>query len=185
MFSGFIIFANKNFSGETLKRFNESFIEYVARTKGRTKEDFYLYSAGNEMAQVDGFLGAVSIAMGGIAAISLIVGGIGIMNIMLVSVTERTREIGTRKALGATTRDILTQFLIESAVLSAIGGIIGTAIASGAILIAGAIMQQSVVIRPLIVILAVGFSALVGIFFGIYPALKAAKRDPIIALRYE
>lgn len=185
MFSGLRIFANKNFSGETLKRFNENFVEYVARNKGRNKEDFYLYSAGNEMAQVDGFLGAISIAMGGIAAISLIVGGIGIMNIMLVSVTERTREIGTRKALGATTRDILTQFLIESAVLSAIGGIIGTSIASGAILIAGAIMQQSVVIRPIIVILAVGFSALVGIFFGIYPALKAAKRDPIIALRYE
>ena len=107
------------------------------------------------------------------------------MNIMLVSVTERTREIGTRKALGATTRDIMIQFLTESAVLSAIGGIIGIALAAGLVSILGALFSLPVVIKPYVVLMAVGFSAVVGIFFGIYPAKKAAQRDPIIALRYE
>ena len=153
--------------------------------KNRKKEDYYIVDVGAQMSQVDQFLGGVSVAMGGIAAISLLVGGIGIMNIMLVSVTERTREIGTRKALGATTGDILTQFLIESAVISAIGGTIGIIIASAGMSIVGALLKQSVVIKPVAVLLAVGFSAVVGIFFGIYPAQKAAKRDPIECLRYE
>lgn len=179
------IFADTSFRGARLAKFNNEFLEYIAKTKGRNTEDYYLADVGKEMGQVDGFLGAVSIGMGGIAAISLLVGGIGIMNIMLVSVTERTKEIGTRKALGATTGDILTQFLIESAVLSAVGGIIGIIIAAGGMTLAGLLLNQSVVIKPFVVVLAVGFSALVGIFFGIYPAQKAAKRDPIECLRYE
>ena len=137
------IFADTSFRGARLAKFNNEFLEYIAKTKGRNTEDYYLADVGKEMGQVDGFLGAVSIGMGGIAAISLLVGGIGIMNIMLVSVTERTREIGTRKALGATTGDILTQFLIESAVLSAVGGIIGIIIAAGGMTLAGLLLNQS------------------------------------------
>ena len=157
----------------------------MARTKNRNPEDFFIVTAQSEMSTVDSMLSGVAAAVAGIAAISLLVGGIGIMNIMLVSVTERTREIGTRKALGATTRDIMIQFLTESAVLSAIGGIIGIALAAGLVSILGALFSLPVVIKPYVVLMAVGFSAVVGIFFGIYPAKKAAQRDPIIALRYE
>jgi len=107
------------------------------------------------------------------------------MNIMLVSVTERTREIGIRKALGARTKDILVQFLIESMIISAIGGVIGTALGSGIAVIGMSIAGAELVISPIVVLFAVLFSAMVGMFFGIYPARKAAKLDPIEALRYE
>lgn len=107
------------------------------------------------------------------------------MNIMLVSVTERTREIGIRKALGARTGDILVQFLTESAILSALGGGIGVILAVGVIKLGGMVLGLPVVIKPVVVILAVSFSAIVGIFFGLYPASKAAGADPIDALRYE
>ncbi len=127
----------------------------------------------------------MSMMLGGIAGISLLVAGVGVMNIMLVSVTERTREIGIRKALGARTRDVLIQFLTESAILSALGGIIGVVLAVTVVTAGGAAYGLPVVIRPGIIILAVSFSAVVGIFFGIYPASKAAKADPIDALRYE
>lgn len=138
-----------------------------------------------QMMSVDSVMGGLSAAVGGIAAISLLVGGIGIMNIMLVSVTERTREIGIRKSLGAKTRDILVQFLTESAILSACGGVIGIIIGVGLVSVIGMAFGIGVVIRPGVVVLAVSFSAVVGIFFGLYPASKAAKADPIDALRYE
>ena len=137
------------------------------------------------MAMIDGMMGGLSAAVGGIAAISLVVGGIGIMNIMLVSVTERTKEIGIRKALGARTKDILLQFLIESAIISAAGGVIGIILGAGTVLIGGLLVGINVVIKPLVIIIAVAFSAVIGIFFGLYPASKAAKQDPIVALRYE
>ena len=121
----------------------------------------------------------------GVALISLVVGGVGIMNIMLVSVTERTREIGLRMAVGARSRDILLQFLIESTVLCLAGGILGILLGHGASLLIKNIAQWPIESSPGAVIAAVAVSALVGISFGFYPAWKASKLDPIEALRYE
>lgn len=161
------------------------FINYISRIKDKDP-GFYKYdSAKSQLTQVNGILGTLSIAIGAIAAISLVVGGIGIMNIMLVSVTERTREIGIRKSLGAKTRDILLQFLIEATIISAIGGFVGTGLG---ITIAGVGMRFAkiaIVIDPKVILLAVAFSAIVGMFFGLYPARKAARLDPIEALRFE
>jgi putative ABC transport system permease protein len=120
-----------------------------------------------------------------IAAVSLVVGGIGIMNIMLVSVTERTREIGVRKALGATRRDIMLQFLVEALALCLVGGLLGIALGTGAALALSRWMQWNTLVSPAAVLVAFGFSALVGLFFGIWPARRAAGMDPITALRYE
>lgn len=158
---------------------------YFSRTKNRNPEDWQIISLKTQMGQVDSVMAGISAAVGGIAAISLLVGGIGIMNIMLVSVTERTREIGIRKALGASTRDILIQFLTESALLSAFGGLIGVLLAIGLVSLGGAIFHLQVVIKPIIIVIAVAFSAVVGVFFGLYPANRAANEDPIVALRYE
>jgi putative ABC transport system permease protein len=135
-------------------------------------------------------IGIITIFLGSIAGISLLVGGVGIMNIMLVSVTERTREIGIRKAVGAKRRDILMQFLIESATLSLSGGLFGLLLGWGiSILIseiaAGAGFPMTTVIAPDIVILAVSVAVGIGPFFGIYPAMRAARLNPIDALRYE
>ena len=121
----------------------------------------------------------------GVALISLIVGGVGIMNIMLVSVTERTREIGLRMAVGARSKDILQQFLIESMVLCLIGGVVGILLGHGAALLVNAYLQWPVESSPEAVFAAVVVSAGVGIIFGFYPAWKASRLDPIEALRYE
>ena len=130
-------------------------------------------------------IGTVSIAISFIAGISRLVGGIGVMNIMLVSITERTREIGTRKALGAKNSSIRFQFIIESMILCLIGGILG--IFGGFLLgvIAASILGYSAAVPVAAIIVAVGFSMVIGIFFGYYPANKAARMDPIEALRYE
>jgi putative ABC transport system permease protein len=127
----------------------------------------------------------MSILLGAIASVSLIVGGIGIMNIMLVSVTERTSEIGLRQAVGAKTRDILLQFLVEAVTLSLLGGIIGIALGLAATVLISYFAQWSTQVSMLAIVLAFLFSALVGVFFGYYPARKAAYLDPIEALRYE
>ena len=123
--------------------------------------------------------------LAGIAGVSLIVGGIGIMNIMLVSVTERTREIGLRLAVGASDVDVLLQFLVEAVVLSAAGGAIGIAVGFGASYAVTQLMQWSAPVTSDAVLMAFGFAAAIGIFFGFYPARKAARLDPIEALRYE
>ncbi|HUQ16132.1 MAG TPA: ABC transporter permease [Gemmatimonadales bacterium] len=120
-----------------------------------------------------------------IAAVSLVVGGIGIMNIMLVSVTERTREIGVRKALGATRGNIMLQFLVEALALCLLGGLLGILAGIGAAMTLSRVMQWNTLISPMAVVVAFGFSALVGLFFGIWPARRAAMLDPIVALRYE
>jgi putative ABC transport system permease protein len=120
-----------------------------------------------------------------IAAVSLLVGGIGIMNIMLVSVTERTREIGVRKALGATRLNILMQFLIEALTLCLLGGIIGILLGIGTAILLSKVMQWNTLISPMAVAVAFAFSAAVGLFFGLWPARRASKLDPIVALRYE
>ncbi|MCQ4936795.1 MULTISPECIES: ABC transporter permease [Anaerotignum] len=158
---------------------------YIARMKNQPIDNVTCYSAKEEMKSIDGMLGSLSAVVGAIAAISLVVGGIGIMNIMLVSVTERTREIGIRKALGARTKDIMIQFLIEAAAISAAGGIIGTILGISIVAIGGMIVGVGVVVKPTVVMIAVVFSAVVGLGFGLYPANKAAKKDPVEALRYE
>ncbi len=123
--------------------------------------------------------------LAGIAFVSLVVGGIGIMNIMLVSVTERTKEIGIRKALGARRRDILMQFLIEALVLCIAGGLIGAALGIGSALTLQKLARWNTAVAPYAVVVAIAFSGAVGIFFGMWPAQRAAKLDPITALRYE
>ncbi|MCL1808355.1 MAG: ABC transporter permease [Clostridiales bacterium] len=163
----------------------EAFLSYITKVKNKP-DDFYMYqSADEQISQVNTVLGTLSIALGAIAAISLLVGGIGIMNIMLVSVTERTREIGIRKSLGARTKDILTQFLIEAMILSSIGGIIGMALGMSLAGLGMSAFGIGVVIQPIVIVVTVIFSAGVGMFFGIFPARKAARLDPIEALRYE
>ncbi len=158
---------------------------YIARMKNCSTDEVRINSAMEEMASIDSMLGGLSMVVGAIAAISLLVGGIGIMNIMLVSVTERTREIGIRKALGAQTRDIMIQFLIEAAAISAAGGAIGTALGISIVALGGMAFGIGVVVKPTVVAMAVSFSAVVGLGFGLYPARKAAKKDPVEALRYE
>lgn len=171
--------------GVDINTFRQKFLQYEAKVKGRNPEDLIYYAAADEMSSMDTMMGGLSVAVGAIAAISLLVGGIGIMNIMLVSVTERTREIGIRKALGARTKDIMIQFLTESALISAFGGIIGVAMGVGIVSLGAGLLGVSAVVKTSVIMVAVSFSAIVGIFFGLYPASKAAKADPIDALRYE
>jgi len=154
------------------------------------KEDFSVMSQQDLLTTATSITGILTAFLGGIAAISLLVGGIGIMNIMLVSVIERTREIGLRKAVGARNRDIMIQFLVESSFLSLLGGLIGILLGWLISLIIGQIASASgTILNPAVslnaVLLATLFSAAVGLFFGIYPARRAARLEPVEALRYE
>ena len=148
-------------------------------------DDFTIRNLTEVFAAQETSAQVMSILLGAIASVSLIVGGIGIMKIMLVSVTERTREIGLRQAVGAKTRDILSQFLVEAVTLSLLGGIIGIVVGLAASWLISYFAQWSTVVSLLSIMMAFLFSALVGVFFGYYPARKAAFLDPIEALRYE
>jgi putative ABC transport system permease protein len=147
--------------------------------------DFTVNSQTQILDMVGTITGIFTVVISSIAGISLLVGGIGIMNIMLVSVTERTREIGIRKAVGAKNRDILVQFLIESTVLSISGGVLGILFAVAVTLILARFTVLKTNITGMSILLAISFSTVIGLFFGIYPAMRAARLNPIEALRYE
>ena len=140
-------------------------------------------SLGDSMDEVNEVMGSITLFMSLVAAISLLVGGIGVMNIMLVSVTERTREIGIRKSIGARTGSVMIQFLAEAAILTALGGVLGIILGAGLATVLCRVLSLEATVRPEVVVLATVFSAAVGLFFGIYPARKAAKMKPIDALR--
>lgn len=149
------------------------------------EDDFVVRSQTDIVETATSVTSMMTMVLGAIAGVSLLVGGIGIMNIMLVSVTERTREIGIRLAIGARGGDILIQFLIEAVILSMIGGIIGILSGVGIGKIIANLIDMSIIVDPLVVFVAFFFSGAVGVFFGFYPAMKASKMNPIDALRYE
>jgi putative ABC transport system permease protein len=150
------------------------------------EDDDFIIRSPNEIAQAASATSSIlTLLLGSIASVSLLVGGIGIMNIMLVSVTERTREIGVRMAVGATEEDVKMQFLSEALVLSSIGGLVGIAFGMAGSALVSHLAHWTTFVSPLSVVVAVVFSAGVGIIFGYYPASKAAALDPIEALRYE
>ena len=167
----------------------QSDIENLLRVRHGIKDtnldDFNIQNMNSIMETMEETTGTLTLFLGAVAAISLVVGGIGIMNIMLVSVTERTREIGIRKALGATYFIIVTQFLIEAVVISLMGGLIGIALGIGASKLISLASGMSTVISVPTIVLSFAFSMAIGLVFGIYPARKAAKLNPIDALHYE
>jgi putative ABC transport system permease protein len=155
------------------------------RLQPGTEDDFSLRNLQEVMSAQEASSRVLALLLAAVASVSLLVGGIGIMNIMLVSVTERTREIGLRMALGARTRDILGQFLVEAVTLSLIGGLIGVALGLGASLAIGSFLGWRVLLSPTAIGLAVAFAFVIGVFFGFYPARKAARLNPVEALRFE
>jgi hypothetical protein len=167
----------------------QSDIENLLRVRHGIKDtnldDFNIQNMNSIMETMEETTGTLTLFLGAVAAISLVVGGIGIMNIMLVSVTERTREIGIRKALGATYFVIVTQFLIEAVVISLMGGLIGIALGIGASKLISLASGMSTVISVPTIVISFAFSMAIGLVFGIYPARKAAKLNPIDALHYE
>ena len=183
---GFSYFTVQAAAGEDSERLAEDISDFLNRYY-RSNEDYGVFALSMEsmIESVNSIMDKLSIAISVIAAISLLVGGIGVMNIMLVSVTERTREIGTRKALGATNGHIRLQFVVESAIICLIGGAIGIVLGGVLGYVGSSLLKAPSLPSFGSIALAVGFSLSVGIFFGYYPANKAAQLDPIEALRYE
>jgi len=162
-----------------------SLLETRHRIAAGGTDDFSIFDQAQLLQTATSISGTLTLLLGGIASISLVVGGIGIMNIMLVSVRERTREIGIRKALGARARDILSQFLIEALTLSLLGGVIGIALGLSISALIGRIAGWGFIFDPSTVAMATLFSLAVGVVFGVWPARLAARLDPIVALHYE
>lgn len=188
-FSSFFIFADSAEYVQGIAKKAKNILE--ARYNIRGKDMIEIYDLASQVDEISGILNYITIFVVLVAGISLLVGGIGVMNIMLVSVTERTKEIGIRKALGAKTGSILFQFLMEAVIITLIGGFIGIVLgvlgANGVCSLVGAFGMGDIKasVDPMVVLVATGFSSLIGIFFGIYPAKKAAKLSPIEALRHE
>jgi putative ABC transport system permease protein len=155
------------------------------RLQAGAADDFTIRNNADLLNTITSVSKTLTYLLGGVAAVSLIVGGIGIMNIMLVSVTERTREIGIRMAIGARPGDILAQFMTEAVILSMFGGLIGVALGVGVVLLIPRVTSMAAIVPGSAIVLAVGFAALVGIVFGVFPARKASHLDPIDALRYQ
>lgn len=160
-------------------------VQKILERRHNAPGHYAVYSMEQEMQAVSKVTGIIGLVISCIAGISLLVGGIGVMNIMLVSVTERTREIGIRMALGAQRKDILIQFLIEAVVLCSLGGCIGILLGYGGALAVALVLNLPPLVSWWVVLLAFLFSAMIGVFFGLYPANKASKLDPIVALRRE
>lgn len=168
-----------------LKEYLATLLRQRHRLADTADDDFYIRDMADILSTVEDTTKMMSFLLGGIAAVSLLVGGIGIMNIMLVSVTERTREIGIRMAIGATTRAILSQFLIEALLLCFLGGLIGVLLGWGTAETLSVVAGLTMKIPPWLIALSLGFSVLIGLFFGYYPARKAANSNPIEALHFE
>ncbi|MBN2879567.1 MAG: ABC transporter permease [Clostridia bacterium] len=158
---------------------------FMLAKAGGDDTSYSIFSSSAMLEMLNETTTTMTYLLGAIGGISLLVGGIGIMNIMLVSVSERTREIGVRKAIGATRANIMVQFLIEAVIVSGLGGVFGIILARLGTNLAGQIMEMNVTLDSVIVVVALGFSIAVGVIFGIYPAAKASKMNPIEALRYE
>jgi putative ABC transport system permease protein len=160
-------------------------VEAVLLRKFKDEDNYRVFNQAEMLSTINQVSGTLTMMLGGIAGISLLVGGIGIMNIMLVSVTERTKEIGIRKAIGAKKKDILAQFMVEAVVVSGMGGVLGIGIGFLGSIMLAKIMKITTVISPFIILIAFFFALIVGVFFGLYPANKAASLKPIEALRFE
>ncbi len=171
-------------SSQEVSKAQEAVTAYL-KTVFSTSSQYSVYNQTEMLSTLNETTATLTLMLGGIAAISLLVGGIGIMNIMLVSVSERTREIGIRKAIGAARGNILMQFLIEALVVSLMGGLLGLGIAAAACYFLGPVLNMTLAISPMVSGIAIGFSVFIGVVFGLYPANKASKLRPIEALRYE
>ncbi|MBN2700459.1 MAG: ABC transporter permease [Methylothermaceae bacterium] len=177
--------AREGFATEKVKHDIERLLRERRRIRRGQEDDFHVMDMKEIARTLTGTTRILTALLGAVAAVSLLVGGIGIMNIMLVSVTERTREIGIRLAIGALEREVMMQFLVEAMVLSSFGGIIGILLALAASLLLARLLQVPFIFNGGIVVVAYLFSAAVGVIFGYFPARKAARLDPIEALRYE